>query len=104
MFSIFLLLFCTARSNTVDEQVTDVPLNVRGRNWNTPQNYGENRNVIMEMIKWKVYLNLNFIFRFCAGKNSFYLVSKYRFVWVATTCSKESYSESIATIWMLLSI
>ena len=53
-FKSFLLLFYTAST----EQVTEgqLPLNVRGRNWNTPQNYGENRNVIMEMIRWKVHL------------------------------------------------
>ena len=53
-FKSFLLLFYTAST----EQVTEgqPPLNVRGRNWNTPQNYGENRNVIMEMIRWKVHL------------------------------------------------
>ena len=62
MFSIFLLLFGSGRSSESSAPadtipVTDIPLNVRGRNWNTPQNYGENRNVIMEMIKWKVNLD-----------------------------------------------
>lgn len=38
------------------------------------------------------------------SKHPSYLVSKYRFVWLATTCPENSYSESLATVWMLLSI
>ena len=29
-------------------------INLRGKNWRTPENEGENRNVVEEMIRWKV--------------------------------------------------